>query len=145
MNKVNLSRFSTQNLFQVSACVISARKAKHLDVTTMFTYSPANTPLSQSERTYYLSYFINDSIYEPLKQTKSSTFWCFAGLTIINSVSCNCFFTFQWKIPETNGTSEKAFLFSWLENYRRKFGYHVFKPFLNISFTLSRPIFVKRN
>ena len=59
MNKVNLSRFSTQNLFQIRACVISARKAKHLDVTTMFTYSHANTPLSQSERAYYLSYFIN--------------------------------------------------------------------------------------
>ena len=27
--------------------------------TTMFTYSHANTPLGQSERTYYLSYFIN--------------------------------------------------------------------------------------
>ena len=37
---------------------ISARKAKHLDVTTMLTYSHANTPLGQSERAYYLSYFI---------------------------------------------------------------------------------------
>ena len=44
------------------ACVISARKAKHLDVTTMFTYSHANTPLGQSERSYYLSYFINSYI-----------------------------------------------------------------------------------
>ena len=39
--------------------MISARKAKHLDATAMFTYSHANTPLSQSERAYYLSYFIN--------------------------------------------------------------------------------------
>ena len=30
-------------------------------------------------------------------------------------------------------------------NSRRKFGFHVFKPFLNISFRLSRPFFVKRN
>ena len=37
VNKVNLSRFSTQNLFQNRACVISTRKAKHFDVTTMFT------------------------------------------------------------------------------------------------------------
>ena len=58
VNKVNLSRFSTQNLFQIRAYVICARKAKHLDVTTMFTYSHANTPLGQSERAYYLSYFI---------------------------------------------------------------------------------------
>ena len=36
-------------------------------------------------------------------------------------------------------------LFSWLENFRRKFGFHVFKPFLNISFGLSRSFFVKRN
>ena len=39
--------------------MISARKAKHLDVTTMFTYSHANTPLGQSERAYHFSYFIN--------------------------------------------------------------------------------------
>ena len=38
--------------------MISARKAKQLDVTTMLTYSHANTPLGQSERAYYLSYFI---------------------------------------------------------------------------------------
>ena len=57
MNKVNLSKFSAQNFFQIRACVISARKAKHLDVTTTFTYSYANTPLGQSERAYYLSYF----------------------------------------------------------------------------------------
>ena len=41
--------------------MISARKAKHLDATTMSTYSHANTPLGQSERAYYLSYFINMS------------------------------------------------------------------------------------
>ena len=45
--------------FQIRACVIGTRKAKHLDVTTMFTYSPANTPLGQAECAYYLSYFIN--------------------------------------------------------------------------------------
>ena len=39
--------------------MISAQKAKHLDATTMFTYSHTNTPLSQSESGYYLSYFIN--------------------------------------------------------------------------------------
>ena len=39
--------------------MISARKAKQLDATTMFTYSHANTALGQSERAYYLSYFIN--------------------------------------------------------------------------------------
>ena len=36
-------------------------------------------------------------------------------------------------------------LFSWLETSRRKFGFYVFKPFLNISFRLSRPFFIKRN
>ena len=62
MSKVNFSSFSTQNLLQIRACVISARKAKHFDVTTMFTYSHANTPLGQSECAYYLSYFIMYSI-----------------------------------------------------------------------------------
>ena len=60
-NKVNLSSFEFENFFKFRACVISARKAKHLDATTMFTYSHANTPLGQSERAYYLSYFINNS------------------------------------------------------------------------------------
>ena len=44
---------------RIRAYVISARKAKHLDVTTMFTYSQTNTPLGQSQRAYYPSYFIN--------------------------------------------------------------------------------------
>ena len=44
---------------QICACLISARKTKQLDATTMFTYSHANTSLGQSERAYYLSYFIN--------------------------------------------------------------------------------------
>ena len=60
VNKVNLSSFHLKTFFKlICACVISARKAKHLDVTTMFTYSHANTPLGQSEHAYYLSYFIN--------------------------------------------------------------------------------------
>ena len=72
MNKVNLSRFSTQNLFQIRACVISARKAKHLDVTSMFTYSHANRPLGQSGCGYYLSYFINAHT-KPLSHAEGST------------------------------------------------------------------------
>ena len=47
---------------KICAYVISVRKAKHLYVTTMFTYSHANTPLGQSERVYYLSYFLNISV-----------------------------------------------------------------------------------
>ena len=38
--------------------MISARKAKDLDATTLFTYSHTNTPLGQSVYAYYLSYFI---------------------------------------------------------------------------------------
>ena len=57
-NHFLLKVFGVTFFFQIRACVISARKAKNLDVTTMFTYSHANTPLTQSERTYYLSYFI---------------------------------------------------------------------------------------
>ena len=58
--KSKLVEFWTRNFFQIRACVImSARKAKHLDATTMFSYSHANTPTGQSERAYHLSYFIN--------------------------------------------------------------------------------------
>ena len=42
--------FNSKTFSNLSACVISARKAKHLDFTTMFTYSRTNTPLGQSER-----------------------------------------------------------------------------------------------
>ena len=58
VNKVNLSIFELKKLFQIRACVISEREAKHLDATTMFTYSHEKTPLGQSEHVYYLSYFI---------------------------------------------------------------------------------------
>ena len=37
-----------------------AGETRKRDVTTMFTYSHANTPLGQSERAYYLSYFITE-------------------------------------------------------------------------------------
>ena len=46
VNKVNLSSFELENFFKFGACVISARKAKQLDATTMFTHSHANTALS---------------------------------------------------------------------------------------------------
>ena len=36
-------------------------------VKTMFTYSHANTPLGQSERAYYLGYFINASVTDLLR------------------------------------------------------------------------------
>ena len=51
--------------------MISARKAKQLDATTMFTYSHANTPLGQSERAYYLSYFINGTF--PCRRPRCKT------------------------------------------------------------------------
>ena len=57
-NTQTLSSFQLKNLFQIRACLISAQKAKHLEVTTMFTYYYAYTPLSQSERAFYISYFI---------------------------------------------------------------------------------------
>ena len=58
-NKVNLLSSQLKNFFKFRACAISARKAKHLDVTTMLTNSQANTPLGQLERAYYFSYLIN--------------------------------------------------------------------------------------
>ena len=64
LNKVNLSSFQLKNLLQIRACVMSARKTKHLDVTIMFTYSHANTPHGQSERVYYLTYFIKTTQLE---------------------------------------------------------------------------------
>ena len=66
VNKVNLSSFELEKFFQICTCLISARKAKHVDATTMFTYSHENTPLGQSEHVYYLSYLISDNNYQYL-------------------------------------------------------------------------------
>ena len=54
-----LSSFELENFFKVVLACLAREAAKYLDSTTMFTYSHANTPLRQSERAYYLSYFIN--------------------------------------------------------------------------------------
>ena len=59
LSKVNVSSFQLKNFSQIRACMISMKKAKHFDATTMFTYSHANTPIGQSECAYYLSYFTN--------------------------------------------------------------------------------------
>ena len=80
---------------------------------------------------------LHDCIFDPFKQTKR-TLWCFARLTI-NSVSGCC-----WRGTERN-VWKGIRLFSWLETSRLKFGFHVFKPFLSVSFRLSRPFFIKRN
>ena len=69
VNKVTLSSFKIENFFK-----FSAGKAKQLDATTMFTYSHANTPLGQSERAYYLGYFIN--VYTCNKEAKACVCIC---------------------------------------------------------------------
>ena len=79
--------------------------------------------------------------YDPLKQTKR-TLWCFARLTI-NSVS-GCFRRFSGKFLKQTNVWKGNRLFSWLETSRRKFGFHVFKPFLNISFRLSQPFWLRQ-
>ena len=83
-----------------------------------------------------------DSIDDPLKQTKKKL-WCFAWLTI--NLDSGCFRRFSGKCLKQTERLKRHSSFSWLETSRRKFGFHVFKPFLHISFRLSRPFFVKRN
>ena len=51
--------------------MISARKAKHFDATTMFAYSHANTPLGQSD----LSYFIKEDITNRENRRKQEKTW----------------------------------------------------------------------
>ena len=46
INEVHLSSFQLKKPFQIRGCVISTRKAKHLDVTTMLTYSHHGSMLS---------------------------------------------------------------------------------------------------
>ena len=63
--------FST-HFFQIRAWVISARREKQLDVTTMFTdFHAKNTPLGQSERAYYPSFFF----FFFFKQNSLYLFW----------------------------------------------------------------------
>ena len=55
-----------EKLFQICACVISVRKAKHFDATTMFTYPHANMPLGQLSWLFY-----KGKHYKPGKQEKA--------------------------------------------------------------------------
>ena len=86
VNKVNLStNFSTQKLFQIRACVISTRKTKHIDITTMFTCSHANTPLGQSERMYYLSFFCKVVYAMCYSVIKRCGYWTSETLSVLVS------------------------------------------------------------
>ena len=67
VNNVNLLNIQLKT-FSICTHVISVRKAKYLDVTTMFTYSHANTPLGQSEHGSYLSYFIKGYYFDIMAQ-----------------------------------------------------------------------------
>ena len=60
INKENVWSFQPKNVskFVIAWLAREKLKAKHLDATTMFTYSHANKPIGQSERAYYLSYFM---------------------------------------------------------------------------------------
>ena len=58
VNKVNLSSFELENFFKFVLAWLAREKQNILPATIMFTYSHANTPIGQSERAYYLSYFI---------------------------------------------------------------------------------------
>ena len=52
----------------------------------MFTYSHANTPLGQSERAYYLSYFINLDIFAGLIGLICRFFCVIASLFIASRI-----------------------------------------------------------
>ena len=64
------------------------------DVTTMVTYSHATTPLGQSERAYYLSYFIKHVVYCFLACSPDG--WSTEGCHAVKSTSsaeeteCSC-------------------------------------------------------
>ena len=62
VNKVNLSSFLQIKLFPNLCLRDYLAKSKTSHVTIMFTYSHVNTPLSQSERAYYLIYYIKYNI-----------------------------------------------------------------------------------
>ena len=53
-----MSCFHLKTFFKF-VLALFARTAKHLDVTTVVTYSHAKAVLGQSERAYYPNYFIN--------------------------------------------------------------------------------------
>ena len=56
VNKVNLSRFKLENVFKFVLAWL-AREKQNILIPHMFIYSHVNTPLGQSERAYYPSYF----------------------------------------------------------------------------------------
>ena len=65
---IKLVEFSTQKLFQICACVIRARKAKHLDVTTILSCEHASQPVRACVK-MYLHVHVLQSCTQSLKTT----------------------------------------------------------------------------
>ena len=67
VDKVNLSSFELENFFKFVLARLAREKPNNLTPQPCLQYSHANTPLGQSERAYYLSYFIKwfASVFHP--------------------------------------------------------------------------------
>ena len=85
---------------------------------------------------------LHDCIFDPFKQTKR-TLWCFARLTI-NSVS-GCFRRFSGKFLKQTECLKRHSPVFLVGNVQAEIRISDFKPFLSVSFRLSRPFFIKRN
>ena len=72
-----------------------------------------------------------------LQQLSGNSGWKVNGTRLFGS--------FQWKISGSNGTSEKVVLFFRTECSKRKFVYHLFKPYLWYRFQALAAIFCPNN
>ena len=78
---------------------MSARKAKHVNTTTMFTYSHTNTPVGQSERVYYLSCFLKTyNKYPVIVNNLCGIFLEISNQHSVNSGVFKCSITFSGDI-----------------------------------------------
>ena len=115
-----MSSFELENFFKFV-------QAKQLDATTMFTYSHANTALGQSERAYYLSYFIK---YSFLYYGK----WIFYHLPYIRPQGVNIIFMNSYCIPFVRQHKRYIRVKTWVFNTTRVFITSVtFESFFNLT------------
>ena len=95
------------------------RLARPLHHTSVFTYSHANTPLGQSERAYYLSYFIKGDITTQAPQSNRQS-WLFKMFIYYNLTANSVTILINGKFYYNTIPIDRNLHASWANNQRTR-------------------------
>ena len=117
-----ISQLITNQNLHFENLVVTCSQLVYLSHSTMFTYSHATTPFGQSERAYYLSYFITCNNSKPIRnqhcilfKQKPPFLYFYFLITFIPPFFCICFtrlhFIFHpWKAVDRQSKAYVSFL-----------------------------------